>query len=197
MSLRVEILTGPNLQRHLAGLAALRIEVFREWPYLYQGSLEYEGEYLRAFANAPGAVIVGAFAGDALAGASTAAPMAAQADYVTAPFRALGLDLSEYFYFGESVLKREYRNQGLGVRFFVEREVAARADARTKYCTFSAVVRDAADPRRPSDYRPLDDFWRRRGFEPWPGVTCKIPWTELGAAAETEQDMQFWRKTIR
>lgn len=196
MPVRVETLQGTAVQRHLAGLAKLRIEVFREWPYLYDGSLDYEGGYLSAFANAPGAVIVGAFDGAILIGASTAAPLAAQAPYITAPFMQHGLDLNTYFYFGESVLKQNYRNLGLGVQFFAAREAAARAAGGIKTCVFCGVIRDPLDPRTPNRYVPLDAFWRRRGYDMWAGMTCEIGWTELGATAETLQRMQFWRKEL-
>lgn len=196
MDIRIETLRGNAVQRHLAGLAKLRIQVFREWPYLYDGSLDYEGEYLRAFANAPGAVIVGAFAGATLVGASTAAPLREQSDNIVAPFVEAGMDLNAFFYFGESVLRRDYRNLGLGVKFFEAREAVAREDARMKFCTFSAVLRAADDPRRPADYKPLDEFWGRRGYEVWAGMTCVIPWTEVGASIETRQTMQFWRKRV-
>jgi GNAT superfamily N-acetyltransferase len=196
MAIRVETLRGPAVQRHLAGLARLRIEVFREWPYLYDGSLNYESDYLRAFANAPNAAIVGAFDGAALIGASTAAPLAEQSSFILAPFRARGLPVEEYFYFGESVLKRAYRNQGLGVQFFAAREAAARETPGVKVSTFCAVIRDSRDPRAPQDYMPLDAFWRRRGYCLWDGMTCEIGWTELGRTEETQQKMQFWRKDL-
>lgn len=196
MPIRVEVLRGTALQQHLPGLAKLRIEVFREWPYLYDGSINYENTYLRAFATAPGAVIVGAFDGATLVGASTAAPLAAQADYVIAPFRAAGLELGAYFYFGESVLKRSYRQMGLGVQFFEAREAAAREMAGVEVCTFCAVVRDAGDRRAPANYKPLDAFWGRRGYALWEGMQCEIGWTELGSKQETRQTMQFWRKAI-
>jgi GNAT superfamily N-acetyltransferase len=196
MALRLETLRGHSVQRHLAGLAKLRIEVFRDWPYLYDGSLNYESDYLRAFANAPHAVIVGAFDGAALVGASTAAPLAAQADYVVAPFRERGLALEEFFYFGESVLKKNYRNLGLGVQFFEAREAVARELPGIKTCVFCAVIRSPGDKRAPDGHKPLDEFWRRRGYSVWEGMTCAIGWTEIGAAEETEQRMQFWRKDL-
>ena len=40
MTIRVEALTGPSLIRALPSLARLRITVFREWPYLYEGTVE-------------------------------------------------------------------------------------------------------------------------------------------------------------
>ena len=46
MSFVIETLTGEALQRALPDLARLRIEVFREWPYLYDGTLDYERTFM-------------------------------------------------------------------------------------------------------------------------------------------------------
>src|SRR4029450_3685528 len=98
--------------------AQLRIEVFRDWPYLYEGTLDYEARYLGRFLEAPDHVAICAFDGETLVGASTAAPLAAQPDDVPAPFRAVGIALDDIMYFGESVLRRAYRGRGLGHAFF-------------------------------------------------------------------------------
>ena len=59
MSFVIETLTGEALQRALPDLARLRIEVFREWPYLYDGSMEYE-QRLADFARHESSIIVAA-----------------------------------------------------------------------------------------------------------------------------------------
>ena len=101
MTLRIEPVTGAALQRALPALAKLRIEVFREWPYLYEGSLEYEANYIERFARlARGVIVVATDAGEAV-GAATAAPMEGQNPDVTAPFVERGYDLKKLFYFGE------------------------------------------------------------------------------------------------
>ena len=41
----VRALAGADLEAALDGVADLRITVFRDWPYLYDGSREYEREY--------------------------------------------------------------------------------------------------------------------------------------------------------
>ena len=41
---------GDGLLPYLDDLAALRIAVFREWPYLYEGNLGYEANYLGRYA---------------------------------------------------------------------------------------------------------------------------------------------------
>lgn len=195
MSIRVEALTGARLQAHLPDVARLRIEVFRAFPYLYEGDLDYEARYMSSFATSRDAVIVGAFDGDEIVGASTAAPLALQMEEVVAPFRARAMDLSRIFYFGESVLKSGYRGQGIGVRFFALREAQARA-CGAQVAAFCAVVRAADHPARPAVYVPLDAFWRKRGYAPATGLTCEISWREIGEAGETPKLMQFWTKTL-
>ena len=49
--LTVEALNGPAALPYMGDLAALRIEVFREFPYLYEGTLEYEQRYLKSYAE--------------------------------------------------------------------------------------------------------------------------------------------------
>ena len=61
--IRVEALTGAALDAALDDVARLRIAVFRAWPYLYDGDLEYERGYLDSYRTSPGAVVVGAFDG--------------------------------------------------------------------------------------------------------------------------------------
>jgi len=73
--IEVRALNGPELEAALDGVAQLRITVFRDWPYLYDGSLEYEREYLATYRDNPGALLVGAFHDGRLIGASTSTPM--------------------------------------------------------------------------------------------------------------------------
>ena len=176
-------------------VARLRIEVFRDFPYLYDGDLDSEARYIASFAASLNAVVVAAFDGDAVVGVSTAAPMATQMADVTAPFRARGEDLSRTFYFGESVLSRAYRGTGIGVRFFEEREAQARR-CGAAVAAFCAVARERDHPARPRDYVPLDAFWQRRGFAVAPGLLCQLSWREIGADDESPKAMQFWTKRL-
>ena len=59
MTIRVRSLTDTQeRQAAIPALSDLRIRVFREWPYLYEGTADYEAEYLAEFIDAPGAVLV-------------------------------------------------------------------------------------------------------------------------------------------
>ncbi|MDX2158320.1 MAG: GNAT family N-acetyltransferase [Hyphomicrobiaceae bacterium] len=196
MSVRIEPLTGPALQSALGDLARLRIEVFREWPYLYDGSYDYERDYIAGFAASPGALIVAAIDDDRIVGAATATHMGGHADDFARPLEVHGYDLSRICYFGESVLLPVYRGRGLGHAFFDRREAHARADGRFTHTTFCAVVRPDHHELKPAAYRPLDGFWRKRGYEPVPGLVGSFVWKDIGEASETAKPMQYWMKGL-
>jgi len=194
--LTFETLRGAALHPLLPALARLRIEVFREWPYLYEGDEAYERRYLRAYADAPGAAVVVCRAGEEVVGAATCEPMTEGHAPVRAAFLAAGLDPARHCYFGESVLLPRWRGQGAGVRFFEEREAHARA-LGLPFAAFCGVVRDPADPRRPPGYVPLDAFWRKRGYAPRPDLVVSFDWKEIGAEADTPHPLSFWVKDLR
>lgn len=193
---RIERLTGDRLKALLPDLARLRITVFRTFPYLYDGSLDYEERYLQTYVRTPDSVIVGAFDGDEVVGASTGLPLAAEPPSLTDSFTAHGFEVARMFYFGESVLLPDYRGHGVGVAFFREREAHARALGRFGWASFCGVVRPPDHPRRPADYAPLDAFWRKRGFAPVPGMIGSLTWRDLDEAAESAKPMQFWVKEL-
>lgn len=196
MSLIVVAVTGEALKDVLPDLARLRIRVFRDWPYLYDGSEEYEREYLSKFIAARGAVCVVARDGGRIVGASTASPMAETDEEFIVPFQKAGYDISKVFYCGESVLIGDYRGQGVGHKFFDEREAHARRLGGFEISTFCRVVRPDDHPLKPADYRPLDAFWHKRGYSPVDGLVAYYPWKDVGEDQETEKPLQFWTKKL-
>ena len=83
--IEVTTVTGEALTPHLAAVARLRVEVFAEWPYLYEGQPGYEERYLRHYAQSPGAAVVLALAGGEAVGAATCQPAAMKARAVARP----------------------------------------------------------------------------------------------------------------
>jgi GNAT superfamily N-acetyltransferase len=172
---------GSEVLPYLDAVAALRIAVFRDWPYLYDGDTAYEREYLAAYAASPDSVFVLATAGDAVIGASTGLPLADDSAEFRAPFDAAGLDATRVFYFGESVLLPQWRGRGLGHAFFDHREAHARALGRFDTTAFCAVDRTPDDPRRPPGHRDNDPFWIKRGYVRQPQLRMHLHWRERDA----------------
>ncbi len=195
MTFEVRRLARDAITAAFDDLARLRIRVFRDWPYLYDGDLDYERGYLEGFLTAPQSVVIGAFDGATLVGAATASPLTVHHREFAEPVRAAGMDPAHIFYFGESVLLASHRGQGIGVRFFDEREKAAR-DQGFSTCLFSAVVRPDDHPKRPESYISLNGFWKNRGYQRVEGLITQFSWKDLGEAEETAKPMEYWKKIL-
>lgn len=193
--IETRVLRDEALAAALDDVARLRIEVFRAFPYLYDGDLAYERDYLQSYRDSAGAVLVGAFDGARLIGAATGTPLADHAEDFAAAFEGTGIDLGKVFYCAESVLLPEYRGQGVGHAFFDLREAHAR-DLGFAKCAFCGVVRAQDHPLRPQGYAPLDPFWRKRGYVPLPGVVAHFSWKDVDRDCETEKPLQFWMREI-
>ncbi len=193
--IRIARLQGAALEAALDDLARLRIEVFRGWPYLYDGDPAYEARYLQSYRDSADAILVGAFDGARLVGAATGTPMEDHATEFGAALEELGLPLNEIFYCAESVLLPQYRGQGVGHAFFDAREAHARALGRS-HAAFCGVIRPRDHPLRPRDHRPLDGFWRRRGYAPLPGAVAQYRWKDIDQPGETDHALQFWMRRL-
>lgn len=189
-------LTGADssLLDWLPALASLRIRVFRDFPYLYDGTVAYEEAYLKTYVACPESVVVLVLDGEAVVGATTGVPMAAESDAFRQPFEAQNIDPARVFYCAESVLLPEYRGRGVYRRFFTEREGHAERLGGFELLTFCCVQRPENHPLRPADHQPLDPVWRRFGYTPRPDLMAHYAWKDLGEESETDKPMMFWVK---
>ena len=188
--------TGAAIAPYLHAVAQLRIAVFRDWPYLYAGDLDYEKNYLATYAQSPESLFVLAFDGERVIGASTGIPLADETSAFQQPFLDRGIALADVFYFGESVLLREYRGHRLGHCFFDERERYARTLGRFAWTAFCAVERDADDPRRPDAARTNDAFWIKRGYARQDDMFCSLEWQEIDRDIASCHRLRFWLRAL-
>jgi hypothetical protein len=195
MSITIKNVIGAKIVPYLNNLARLRIEIFRDFPYLYEGSFEYETHYLQTYSQTADSLIVLVFDNDNIVGASTALSLSVETKNITQPFKNQRLNVNEFLYLGESILQKNYRGQGLGVRFFEERETHARR-LNKKYATFCAVERPIDHPHRPADYVPLDNFWQHRGYSKQNQIITTFIWKDIDEITESPKPMTFWLKKL-
>ena len=195
--MRIETFRGLDILPYLEPLAALRTEIFRNWPYLYEGSDEYEQTYLRRYASSRNAAVVIAFDRfERPVGASTCIPLADEVAAIQEPFRQRGDEPHRFLYFGESVLLPEHRGRGIGHAFFDAREAHARTIAGCDFTCFCSVWRPEPHPARQANLPPLDAFWRRRGYAPAENLSCYLPWLDVGGTEETLKRLDFWIRPL-
>lgn len=186
---------GAEISPVLAELSALRMRVFRDFPYLYEGSLAYEMGYLQTYIASPRALLFTVWDGETMVGATTCIPLSDETEAVRAPFVAAGIPVERVFYFGESVLLPEYRGRGIGKRFFEAREQHTRAFGTFTDLYFCAVERPADHPLRPAGYQPLDAFWRSEGFSPSP-LSSYFEWKDIDEEISDKKKMNYWGKKM-
>lgn len=192
-----EELRGEALRSHLRDLGELRIAVFREYPYLYDGDLAYEEGYLETYLRSPRSLVVLLKAEGRIVGATTCLPMSDEGPEFQAPFLAADFDLDEVFYFGESIILPEWRGRGAGREFFRRREAHAERIGPFRYTAFCAVARPPDHPRRPEGYRPLDEFWSGLGYAKRPDLVCELEWKELDETTASRKRLEFWLREWR
>ena len=187
---------GVEIATVVEALGALRIAVFHDYPYLYEGSLHYEKDYLQIYVQSERAFLFSVFDNGKMVGATTCIPLADEAAEVRKPFEDAGFDISTIFYFGESILLPEYRGLGLGHRFFDEREAHARSFGNFKLICFCSVERGDNHPAKPANYRPNDAFWLKRGYVKEPSLQSIMEWPDIGETSSSAKKMIFWTKTL-
>lgn len=193
--LTVKVFHGPALEPYIRDLADLRITVFREFPYLYDGSFDYEEKYLKTYLRSQKSIVVLVFDGKKVVGASTGIPMAEESDEFKRPFINYGIDPATVFYCGESILRKEYRGSGVYRTFFDEREKQAQK-LGLEYSAFCAVRRSENHPLRPDNYSPLDPIWEKYGYEKKPELQTTYRWKDVDEENETNKTMIFWLKNL-
>lgn len=186
---------GPQAAEHIDALSNLRIRVFRDFPYLYDGNLDYEKRYLKTYFSCAESFVALCYDGNKIVGASTAIPMQNEEKSFREPLERAGWETKKICYFGESILLPEYRGKGIGKLFFEAREKYARKMNLSR-ASFCAVIREENHPMRPKNYRSLEDFWRNQGYKIAKGITTTYSWKDLGQVKESAKPMQFWVKNL-
>ncbi|MBT1070618.1 GNAT family N-acetyltransferase [Pelotalea chapellei] len=190
-----QLLTGPATTDVLDDLATLRLDIFREYPYLYQGRRKDELNYLATYAKAPDACVILAYDGSAIIGAATGMPLIHEDAQVLDAFAGTTAPLEEMYYVGELLFRAAYRNGGLGQKLLARLESHIRSLGCYRTLTSATIERPDDHPLRPSGYIPLTRFLSRTGFVRLPGVTTHFTWLEIDGV-KRDHSMQFWSKKL-
>ena len=196
MSIEIQTLTGVAIGEYLEQLSALRMAIFREWPYLYDDSPAQELRYIARYVRNEGAVLVAAFNDEGeLVGAATGQPLIHELDAFQTQLQCTGRAPELTFAIGEILLHKNYRGQGVGHRFLDEMEQHAR-ELGYGSTSFWTVERPSDHLLRPADCRSLDGFWQKRGYVPCPSATLTFHWKDIGEAEESAKLIQMWIRDL-
>ena len=88
---------GQAIESVFDDLAKLRIAVFRDYPYLYEGTVAYEKEYLKIYSTAARSFLFAIYDGASMVGATTCIPLRDETDDIQTPFKKTGYDIDSIF----------------------------------------------------------------------------------------------------
>ena len=194
--IHVRSFTGSALKPYIHSIAKLRMEVFRDYPYFEEPDLNRETQYLRKIASNKESIGVLILDNTTLVGASIGCPLSVEETAVKAPFKEAHKDIDSYFFFGDSTLLKHYRGRGIGHHFFDARESHVAHYKKYKHICFCVPDCKEPDPRKPKDFIPLHDFWRKRGYIHHPDLKCYLTWKEIDASQATEKHLSYWIKEV-
>ncbi len=198
-NINIRTFTEAGIRTYIPSMAALRAEIFREFPFLYPDNIEEETRYLRKLSQSKDAIAVLVFDGPKVVGCSIGYPLEEEPQEALAPFTERDINVSEYFHFGDSAVLKPYRGRGLGHHFFDLREAHAKKAKRFKYTCFSTVIRPDDHPRRPADHLSLENFWKKRGYAQHPDFKYLLRWQDFGSPnieKPSAKPLIYWIKEL-
>ncbi|MFN7115345.1 MAG: GNAT family N-acetyltransferase [Saprospiraceae bacterium] len=186
---------GWQAEQYIEELARLRIEVFRDFPYLYDGDMDYETQYLKTLIDAPDNFIVMAFNGSEVVGAATGLPLAHETFNISQPIEQGGYNIDTIYYLGESIIRKPYRSNGINTRFFQAAEHRAKSLGEYEFLAFCNIERSPDHPASPEHYAEPRKHWCSLGFQPT-DIICNISWKDLQESTASPKNLRFWIKSI-
>jgi GNAT superfamily N-acetyltransferase len=185
---------GKEINSYIKDIARLRISIFREYPYLYDGNETYEEIYLAKFSEVEDSYVVLVFDDDIVIGAFTGIPMRFENETIV---NNLPQDkVQDAYYLSEIILNKNYRGKGIGRQLIHKLEDKIISLKKYKRFYFASVIRPENHPAKPKEYRSLDTMWLSNGYQPT-SFTCTLSWKEISEKEETEKILALWEKEIK
>ena len=194
--LTLRILVGSEIAPHIEAITNVCLAAYREYPYLYEGSLEEYGPIIARYAESQHGVVCAVFDGNTLVGAATGMPLNEMAEKYQQPLLDHNHDTSKIFYLGELVLFAKYRNQGYGKKMYQAVEEWAQKNTRCSTLALCAAIEDP-HPLKPDNYHSSESFWIKNGLEKHPEMILVGCWRCIGEEDNSYHPMIFWTKEIK
>lgn len=186
---------GREARPYCDQLAALDMAIFKEWPYLYEGTLEGEAQYLENYFKSEKSLFLLLMRGDAIVGSASFIPLEEEIDEIQSPFKVAGLPCNDYLYVGVVMILKEYRRPGL-IRALYEHALEYAKSIGKRAGALAMIERPADDSRRPADDRPLDGMCQAFGFEKQDGLEVHVEWTDITTHMPAPVVMKIWTKKL-
>jgi len=193
--IKYQLIKGKEILPFLEEISKLRRKIFREWPYLYEGTDESDKEFVEVYANCD-AIAVFVINNGKLVGHSIGVPLVAMPEEFTDRFSSHSIPKEKIFYWAEIILLEEYRNKKIGEKIYYQMEEAIKKANKYALISGCEIYREENDERRPKSYRSNDHFLEKIGFVRNPDMIAFFTYKEIGESEATPKEMHFWEKQL-
>jgi GNAT superfamily N-acetyltransferase len=177
-----EVVKGAQIKSIEQSFANLRISIFREYPYLYQGDLLTEKQYFDMFGD--NTICVIAKDGSAIVGIIIGTPLQEVFKRLLEPLTEAPIE--KMFYLADILVLKSYRGQQIGHTLYQLFEKEVQKTGLFTNILIREIFKSPDDPKKPSDYYSLDLFWNKKGFKKMEGITQQDQWKAIG-----DDDLSF------
>lgn len=198
MGFDIEILFGDSIESYIDYISCLRIETFREFPYLYVGELEYEQAYIKSYQSDKQAMLAIARSDGNIAGISTGIPLGSDSEITSDAKEAFkNENINDYYYYREVIVHPEYRGLGLTTKLYTAQDAVIRTRGY-KFTSILTVVRALDHPLKPKGYQSTDTLWEHLGFFK-KQLRVKYHWPTIqmdGSVKDQDHELELWVKNL-
>lgn len=196
----IEIVTGRDIANYINAIADFRINIFKEYPYLYEGNIDAEYDYLKNYLTNNQSILVIAKSQKKIIGLATGVPV--MSDFpllqgVRDEYLRRNIDPSLYYYYGEVIIDKNFRGKKIGSKLRQLMDEKIKTWNFHNVCVFT-VIREKEHALRPKNYIDMEKIlehlgFQRSGYE----IHCKWPTIINKDKVEIiENTMELWEKRI-
>lgn len=195
----IRLLMGDAIQEIIPFVITQRIDQYREYPYLYEGSIEEETESLRIFAQLPQSAVAVAYHEDKPVGFITGTPLIGYGHHFEGSIQAFendGKNPKDYYYFADVLILPEHQGKSLATRLFEIFEAHCR-NLGFPYISFVSESH-AEHPLKPADYKEVDLIWQHFGYQKT-NIVIYISWNTIQSndpSQDQAHELPYWIKML-
>ena len=140
--MELQVVTGRQFKQHINTVANLRISIFKEYPYLYDGNMASEADYLNSYSVSKNSILIMVKDKEKIVGAVTGIPLFETDEMFLTPFVKHHFSIHSIFYLGEILLLKKYRGKGIGYKMYKMFEDLVRQNKQYEKIAIAEVLRN-------------------------------------------------------
>lgn len=195
-SIVIEVLKGNEVIPYLKKWIEIRLLFYKDYPYLYDGTMEGEEHYLRMYSNSENTLLVMAKRGEEIIGAVIGLPLPESPEENKDAFQEAGMLQEELFYLGDSIVTKEFKTSNVQEQMYHKFESAVKHLEKYRGIVVCEIERDVNDPKKVANDTFYELAWNNRGFIKEPNQTVLFSWQEIDDVESSDHRMVFWRKVF-